>query len=286
MSDGGGACPLCHGSATELAFVIVGCRINRCRDCDLHFADPAGRAGLAYDREYFADGTPSAYTAPAARAARLKRLAPLANELGKPPAGGRALEFGAACGDFLMLLRGRGWQVSGVELSPFACNAARERYGLALANMPLEEYVPPAPFNLVVALDVFSHVTDPDRFFRKLANCCAPGGRIVVQTGDARRLNWWRRTRQWHDPREHAVMLSRRTLPHLESAYGMQLERIDYPTVLDAGYLPGTELPLPPVSIALTGKDRIKKVLLPLRPLLRGTAQRLFFRRQGGRGPA
>jgi SAM-dependent methyltransferase len=94
---------------------------------------------------------------------------------------GRLLEIGAAGGDFLVAARSRGWDVTGVELSPVAAASARERFGLDVRTGSVQEAsLPPAAFDVVYMGDVLEHVPDPAADLRVVRALLRPRGIVVV----------------------------------------------------------------------------------------------------------
>lgn len=110
------------------------------------------------------------------------RLVEQATDL--PP--GRALDVGCGEGGDAMWLAGRGWRVTGVDLSQVALDraaarAAEEGLEVELRRVDLlEEPVPGGPYDLVSVF--FLHVPRPvfDDLYAALAAAVAPGGSLLV----------------------------------------------------------------------------------------------------------
>jgi SAM-dependent methyltransferase len=94
----------------------------------------------------------------------------------------RVLDAGCATGALLEKLRDRGWACAGVEVSPAAEYARRER-GLDVRQASLEEArFPAASFDLVLASHLIEHLNDPAAFVREVHRVLAPGGYFLVTT--------------------------------------------------------------------------------------------------------
>jgi 2-polyprenyl-3-methyl-5-hydroxy-6-metoxy-1,4-benzoquinol methylase len=94
---------------------------------------------------------------------------------------GRVLDIGCATGIFLEGMRVRGWQPDGVELSEFAANYARERFGLPVFTGTLEEALyPDKQFDLITMWDVLEHVPDPGSTLTEINRILKPGGWLVL----------------------------------------------------------------------------------------------------------
>jgi len=100
------------------------------------------------------------------------------------PAGpARVLDAGCGTGGFLKSARAqdRGWQLTGVDLSPLAVQLARERSGAdvqegSITALPFAD----AAFDAVVTGDVIYHVEDVALALREFARCVKPGGVVLV----------------------------------------------------------------------------------------------------------
>ena len=100
------------------------------------------------------------------------------------PAGpARVLDAGCGTGGFLKSpqVKARGWQLTGVDLSPLAVQLARERSGAdvregSITALPFAD----ASFDAVVTGDVIYHVEDVALALREFARCVKPGGVVLV----------------------------------------------------------------------------------------------------------
>lgn len=100
-----------------------------------------------------------------------------------PPGPARVLDAGCGTGGFLKspLVRERGWQLAGVDLSPVAVQLARERSGAdvqegSVTALPFAD----ASFAAVTTGDVLYHVEDVALALREFARCVKPGGVVLV----------------------------------------------------------------------------------------------------------
>lgn len=93
----------------------------------------------------------------------------------------RLLEIGPAGGDFLRGARARGWQVTGVEISAEAAQAARDNFALDVRTGELlDAGFPAESFDVVYMGDVLEHVPDPCGHLREVHRILAPSGLVVV----------------------------------------------------------------------------------------------------------
>lgn len=94
---------------------------------------------------------------------------------------GHLLEVGCSTGLFLVAMRERGWQVRGVELSPYAAEYARKTFNLDVATGSLEEVkLEDHAFDVVALWDVLEHVIDPKSTLSEISRILKPGGLFVA----------------------------------------------------------------------------------------------------------
>lgn len=187
-------CALCGINDAELLFVgrdewygrVGEFPTWRCRQCGLIYLNPRpsrAEIGQYYPTQYdpyarAIEDEPSWWRRFNRRLAMRKRLRLVQRWLPRP---GRVLDVGCATGSFLAALREQGWQAHGVELSPYAADYARQRYGLDVFTGELQAaQFPPDSFDLVVLWDVLEHVYQPRETLLEAARIAAPEGALLL----------------------------------------------------------------------------------------------------------
>lgn len=224
----GPACLVCGGDRWEAVTRGQPYAVVRCAVCGLGMINPRpGPQALRayYDERYFSRETGSAGYAdylrwePWIKKTAVRRL-DLIERWIRPP--GRLLEIGCAAGFFLEVARSRGWDVRGIELSPWAARIAQERLGShCVVQRSIEEAAAElgdAPFDVVVGWDVLEHLLEPDQALSSLYAAMTERGILAVTTPDAE--GWLAR---WMGPRwmnyaklpEHIYMFGRQNLCEL-----------------------------------------------------------------------
>lgn len=97
------------------------------------------------------------------------------------PSSGRALDVGAGSGEFLHLLRSRGYDVQGVEPNEGFATLARDSLGLPITVGLWEELQPEEPFDFITLFHVLEHLANPIEALSQFQNWLRPGGYLVVQ---------------------------------------------------------------------------------------------------------
>ena len=144
------------------------------------------------------------------------------NIAGIPPS---ILDIGCATGALLAFFRNRGWRVTGVEISPSAEYAKKER-GLDIKNIPLEEINFPAnSFDVIHASHLIEHLNNPITFISETYRILKENGSIFITTpnisGFQARLfgNAWRSAIF-----DHLYLFSKRILSKLLINTGFKIE--------------------------------------------------------------
>ncbi|MBV8226362.1 MAG: class I SAM-dependent methyltransferase, partial [Verrucomicrobia bacterium] len=96
---------------------------------------------------------------------------------------GRTLEIGCGHGGFVYLLRTLGFDASGLELSPWLADFARERYRVPMYCGLLEQQpILARSLDLILLFDVMEHLERPLEFLSQCFALVDEGGRILLQT--------------------------------------------------------------------------------------------------------
>ena len=162
--------------------------IRQCAGCGFRQVRPRlppAALDVLYGADYFDSAAAHGFAGYARQRQRYERDAFfLARELRRIAPEGRFLEVGSALGFLLAALAPiTGWDVEGVEVSPFGAWYARDRFGAAVHRGTLEEAGLPADaFDYVLQKDLLEHVTHPRRHLEETRRIMRRGGRLRVVT--------------------------------------------------------------------------------------------------------
>jgi SAM-dependent methyltransferase len=136
------------------------------------------------------------------------------------------LDIGCAHGFMLEAARQRGWQASGIEISP-AASVARQR-GFVVYDRPLEDLnIPDGTFDAITAIDVLEHIPYVKGFMAELHRILKPGGVLLIVTPD---IGTWvakiMRDTWPHYKTEHLLYFTKRSLSLLLRRNGFRVRRI------------------------------------------------------------
>jgi SAM-dependent methyltransferase len=147
-----------------------------------------------------------------------------------PSAPGDLLDVGAARGDFMAAMRGRGWSVTGIEPSP-----TENPHGLRIVRQrfPEECDLEPESFDVVTAWAVFEHLHDPAAAFQHVASLLRPGGVFIVEVPNLRSIS--SRLAHFEDVPRHLHFFSPTTLRRYADRAGLSVEAIHHTTNMYGG---------------------------------------------------
>jgi SAM-dependent methyltransferase len=143
---------------------------------------------------------------------------------------GKLLDVGAARGDFMEVMRRRGWDVEGIERFD-----GGNPYGLPIHRLsfPHESPLADGLFDVVTAWAVFEHLYDPKLAFQECVRMLRPGGSLIVQVPNLRSI--YGRFSRLEDVPRHLYFYSPKTLRKYGERAGAKLERVLHVTDLFGG---------------------------------------------------
>jgi len=110
---------------------------------------------------------------------------------------GRLLDIGAASGLLLEIANGRGWDAEGIEIS-FDLYQKGVRKNLKIYNKNIENYESDNKYDVITAIDVIEHLSNPQIMIEKSWNLLKEGGIICLVTPNISSLAakifgryWW-----------------------------------------------------------------------------------------------
>lgn len=197
------ACPVCdspaiddagitlHPQPTRVAGVPIDLsgvefHIRRCRTCSFQFKDPTIAQEVLLECYAKVDTAYYGFNPPPER----RRFDQLKAMISRHAAGRRILDVGCFNGAFLRYM-GDSWDRFGVEPCTPAAKVAADR-GVHIFGDTVESIPAGTLFDVITAIDVVEHIVAPMPFFNKLASMLAPGGILLIVTGDSDAARWRR----------------------------------------------------------------------------------------------
>ena len=196
LAPEGMACRLCGGQDLRLAFTQGNrgeFRFYRCAACRLVNYDLAG--GL--DQGKYAAEYPDPLDPDHARNRPQTQTFRFLSRHLRPP--GRLLDLGCGNGRLLHLSRAAGWDVRGLELSPFLARSVTAALNIPvdiadIGDPGLAERLGRGHYDVVVLRHVLEHLPDPIRVMALFRELLAGGGHVLLEFPniDAPNLRWKR----------------------------------------------------------------------------------------------
>jgi 2-polyprenyl-3-methyl-5-hydroxy-6-metoxy-1,4-benzoquinol methylase len=227
-------CPAC-GRATTHRFLYAknGCDILQCRECGLGRTetasfDPSGY----YTEDYFAGGHPDGYADYLGAEPVLRReFARTVEFIRKYCPRGRLLDVGCAYG-FLLQEAKPFFEVAGIELAEDAAAHGRQSGLNVVAGVADESTLGQlGSMDVIVLLDVIEHLPSPRDTLALCARHLAPGGIIVITTGDFGSLSARLAGARWRlmTPPQHLWFFSGESMRRMAGSLGLKVEHFDHP---------------------------------------------------------
>lgn len=236
LSLNGQSCPFCNGAnllhyggaahdAEPLMISII-----ECKDCEAGWQWPLQRTEQQSVVEFenaYSDQCEGSYFDPSKRDAVAHCQCQFLEENFSKPA--RLLDIGCGDGNFARLMADHGWEVVGLDPAILAAKTEQKATGClrlqpgSIADLNRHEY-----FDVITLWDVVEHVEKPDQLVAEAATRLAPGGSMVVETGNyqsAGRLQsrgaWWNYQidhRWYFAPPQLRALLAKAGLQNIELA--------------------------------------------------------------------
>ena len=94
---------------------------------------------------------------------------------------GALLDLGCSSGAFLQTLRGKDWDLYGIEMSAESAQKAEASTGAKVfVGKILDAPFPPASFDVITCFDVLEHLYEPRRVMARVSEWLKPGGIFYV----------------------------------------------------------------------------------------------------------
>jgi SAM-dependent methyltransferase len=242
-------CAVCGGENFKTALKCEGFSYVHCCNCGLVQMNPQPEKNGVLDRysKYYGNDYLTYETANEEPFLELQQLALndahffdyeklLFAKCGEPPS---ALDAGCATGAFLAFLRGRGWRVTGIEISPGA-EYGRKIRKLDIRNLPLEDnHFYAGCFDAVFASHLIEHLNDPLFFLCEVRRVLNDKGFLFITTPNINSFQACLFGSRWRSAIfDHLYLFSKKTLPLLLEKAGFTVKELHTWGGLAAGLTP------------------------------------------------
>jgi len=188
-------CPICGTGNLRRVYRFQKFDVLKCRSCDGSWRSnmySTGDITAMYTGDEYSQNPYFSYNVEEFKEAARGRYA---NYIGALSAiasrvkAGTLLDVGCGSGAFLNLAQQRGWDVSGIELSPELSEVSRRIVKGDVINAAFESVtLPDESYDVVTMWDIIEHVLDPVFCLKKVERLLKPGGMALFCTPDENSL--------------------------------------------------------------------------------------------------
>ena len=226
-------CNLCGSNIKKLFYKInlnnILIDIVGCKECGLvyrYYGLERGEAEKLYSKDFFEQN----YIDKIDQERLIKTGHRLLEEITKYHTRGKILDVGAGTGSYLKAAKEEGWEEFGVELSSFATEFARKKFGLEIFNGKLEDArFPDGFFDVVIMIHTIEHIPDPANCLREIHRILKKDGIIYLSTPNFDSFNARRFKEKWWalKPEYHLYFFSPKTLGAMLKKCNFKIIKID-----------------------------------------------------------
>lgn len=181
-------CALCGTTSDDVAIEQDGFQVRRCSSCGLLYVSPRPNAASIRSLYGHDDAHISADAHIASEAATRASARHLLGHVGRhrhKQRGSTLLELGAGAGYLLDEARDLGYDVHGIEMNPVQASFMRDTLDIPCEVEPISEgSFSGRRFEVIVHVDVLSHLVDPVADFQVICSKLTDGGLLVFETGN------------------------------------------------------------------------------------------------------
>lgn len=141
---------------------------------------------------------------------------------------GKVLEIGCGTGFLLNRFKESGWQVYGIEPSPFASKITKEIYGIDILSNYIDETIESNQFDVVLMLDVIEHIKDPNKLISDIQKVLKKDGILIIGTGNINSFNARLCLKRWayFGSYEHISFYSPQSINYLLKRNGLYIKEL------------------------------------------------------------
>lgn len=136
---------------------------------------------------------------------------------------GKLLEVGCGAGDYLNLMRNRGWDVEGVDFDTEAAKNASEQFDIKVHSGQLKDInYPDGNFDAITMSHVIEHIFDPVSLLQECRRILKPTGCLVIITPNVKSYGHSYFNSGWRalEPPRHVFLYSSLSLKRLADKAG------------------------------------------------------------------
>ncbi len=158
-------CPVCSSSVHTRSFTKEGFDFVKCSDCGMLYTPQVLKQKVLkkfYEDEYYTQTWKFKSRYKDSLDYKKKYFSMIAKKIMKFKKKGTCLDIGCGTGDFLNVMKTKGWQCFGTELNSYARNFVKENYGVLVYDKELNKFHT-GEYDLISMSQLIEHIPDPKK---------------------------------------------------------------------------------------------------------------------------
>ncbi|RYZ31143.1 MAG: class I SAM-dependent methyltransferase [Chitinophagaceae bacterium] len=138
---------------------------------------------------------------------------------------GKIVDIGAGIGAFLSVMKGKGWEIKGIEPDETARKNAQQLFNLSLDQPSALEELQPASYDAITLWHVLEHVHQLHSYVEHLKNLLADKGKIFIAVPNYTSLDAAAYRNYWaaYDVPRHLYHFTPKAIENLVGQHGLKL---------------------------------------------------------------
>jgi len=179
-------CNLCRSWNLKSYKKIDDWQLVKCRRCGLVYLNPRPsekEMQKKYNRKYYQRGIFNENGTEKGIAKEMKKRSGRVDEILRvsKKKKGKLLDIGCGPGFFIALMKKKGWEVKGLDLSGWAVDFAREKLGLDVYQGRIEEIEFKEKFDVITMYHLLEHLPDPLGSLKRVSKIITDNGILVIK---------------------------------------------------------------------------------------------------------
>ena len=146
------------------------------------------------------------------------------------------LDLGCGLGHFLDILKGKGWDIEGIDMSKSSVKIAKKKLGNKIHLKSIESFKTSKKYDLILMIDIIEHVRNPDHIMQKVKDLLKKDGLLIMNTPNTSAILAKISGKTWFQyKREHLYYFNSSNIKQFLSKNGFKTIKCD-PTIRNISF--------------------------------------------------
>lgn len=144
---------------------------------------------------------------------------------------GKILDIGCGEGNYLLQMKSEGYEVSGIDVSPGACNIARKKKLKVYCGELKKHHFPNKTFDIITLWHVFEHLYNPSETLKEIRRILKDDGILIMETPNINCFSF-KIFKGYHfhlDSPRHLHHWSKHSMELILNKNGFKVHKTEYP---------------------------------------------------------